>query len=63
MGITVLTFDLFHVGHVKVLEEVKHHCDYLILGLQLDPAIKCPKKKLFYSLSLSFIFSSKNLSV
>jgi glycerol-3-phosphate cytidylyltransferase len=45
MGITFLTFDLFHAGRFKVLEEVKHHCDYLILGLQLDPAIKCPKKK------------------
>jgi glycerol-3-phosphate cytidylyltransferase len=35
-GITFSAFDLFHVGHVKMLEEAKRHCDYLIVGLQTD---------------------------
>ena len=44
VGITFSTFDLFHAGHVKMLEEAKHHCDYLIVGLQLDPSIDRPEK-------------------
>jgi len=43
-GITFSTFDLFHAGHVKMLEEAKTKCDYLIVGLQLDPSIDRPEK-------------------
>src|SRR6056300_918270 len=44
VGITFSTFDLFHAGHVKMLEEAKTVCDYLIVGLQLDPSIDRPEK-------------------
>ena len=44
IGITFSTFDLFHAGHVKMLEEAKTKCDYLIVGLQLDPSIDRPEK-------------------
>jgi glycerol-3-phosphate cytidylyltransferase len=44
VGITFSTFDLFHAGHVMMLEEAKRHCDYLIVGLQLDPSIDRPEK-------------------
>ena len=44
VGITFSTFDLFHAGHVKMLEEAKRQCDYLIVGLQLDPSIDRPEK-------------------
>ena len=44
VGVTFSTFDLFHAGHVKMLEEAKSKCDYLIVGLQLDPSIDRPKK-------------------
>ena len=44
IGITFSTFDLFHAGHVKMLEEAKRHCDYLIVGLQLDPSIERTEK-------------------
>ena len=37
IGFTCSTFDLLHAGHVTMLEEAKHHCDYLIVGLQNDP--------------------------
>ena len=43
-GITFSTFDLFHAGHVKMLEEAKSKCDYLIVGLQLDPSVDRPEK-------------------
>lgn len=43
-GITFSAFDLLHAGHVKMLEEAKLHCDYLIAGLQTDPTIDRPEK-------------------
>ncbi len=39
IGFTCSTFDLFHAGHVIMLEEAKKQCDYLIVGLQTDPTI------------------------
>ena len=44
VGITFGSFDLFHAGHIKMLEEAKSKCDYLIVGLQLDPSIDRPEK-------------------
>ena len=39
IGFTCSTFDLLHAGHVVMLEEAKRHCDYLIVGLQIDPTL------------------------
>ena len=39
VGITCSTFDLFHAGHVIMLEEAKRQCDYLIAAIQVDPTI------------------------
>ena len=44
VGITFSAFDLLHAGHVKMLEEAKRNCDYLICGLQTDPTIDRPEK-------------------
>jgi glycerol-3-phosphate cytidylyltransferase len=44
IGITCSSFDLFHAGHVKMLEEAKGHCDYLIVALQTNPTIDRPHK-------------------
>ncbi|MFV8361480.1 adenylyltransferase/cytidyltransferase family protein [Flavobacterium sp. LS1P3] len=43
-GITFSAFDLLHAGHVRMLEEAKMYCDYLIVGLQTDPTIDRPEK-------------------
>lgn len=34
--ITYGTFDLFHYGHMKLLERAKDFGDYLIVGLSTD---------------------------
>jgi len=43
-GITFSAFDLLHAGHIKMLEEAKLNCDYLIVGLQTDPTLDRPEK-------------------
>ena len=44
IGITFSSFDLLHAGHIKMLEEAKTICDYLIVGLQIDPSYDRPTK-------------------
>lgn len=44
IGITCSSFDLFHAGHVKMLEEAKGYCDHLIVALQTNPTIDRPNK-------------------
>lgn len=44
IGITFSAFDLLHAGHIKMLEEAKRQCDYLICGLQTDPTLDRPTK-------------------
>jgi len=38
-GITFGTFDLFHAGHVLMLEESKTVCDHLLVCIQRDPSV------------------------
>jgi glycerol-3-phosphate cytidylyltransferase len=45
IGFTCSTFDLFHAGHVMMLEEAKTRCEFLIVGLQTDPTIDRPNTK------------------
>lgn len=44
VGFTCSTFDLLHAGHVQMLREAKEQCDYLLVGLQMDPAIDRKEK-------------------
>ncbi len=44
VGFTCSTFDLFHAGHIIMLEEAKQVCDHLIVGIQTDPTIDRPFK-------------------
>ena len=44
VGFTASTFDLLHARHVMMLREAKDQCDYLICGLQIDPAVDRPEK-------------------
>jgi len=44
VGFTCSAFDLLHAGHIQMLREAKEQCDYLIVGLQIDPSIDRPEK-------------------
>ena len=44
IGFTCGVFDFVHAGHVVHLEECKKYCDYLIVGLQVNPNYDRPEK-------------------
>lgn len=44
LGFTASTFDLLHAGHVSMLSEAKSVCDYLIVGLHVDPSVQREEK-------------------
>jgi glycerol-3-phosphate cytidylyltransferase len=38
-GFTCGAFDLCHAGHMLMFKECKEFCDYLVVGLQIDPSV------------------------
>jgi glycerol-3-phosphate cytidylyltransferase len=36
VGITYGTFDLFHIGHLRILERTRALCDRLVVGVSTD---------------------------
>lgn len=45
VGYTAGVFDLFHVGHLNLIERCKAMCDYLIIGVCDDDYVRNIKKK------------------
>ena len=43
-GFTCSAFDVLHAGHVEMLRECKEHCDWLIVGLHVNPRVDRPAK-------------------
>ena len=45
IGYTQGTYDLFHIGHLNLLEHAKEKCNYLIVGINSDKLVKEYKNK------------------
>ena len=44
VGFVCGSFDLLHAGHIHLLKQCKKNCDYLIVGLHVDPHLERESK-------------------
>lgn len=46
VGYTQGCFDMFHIGHLNLINNAKKYCDYLVVGINSDKLMETYKHKL-----------------